>query len=232
MNFGFETPNIGSYQYNPSGGSWTFSAQSGANGSGITANNSLFNTGNPNVPQGIQSAFLQGTGVVSQAVSGFIPGLKYTMTFAAAQRATYQNGGQTWNLKLDNSVVKNFSSSASATNYLDYTTNFTATAATHTLAFVGTDLLGGDNTVFLDNVRLVSAPSLVPPLLGSQRSGGQLQLFWAADHFGWHLEIQTNSLNSGLNTNWVAVPGSQLTNIFSVPLDVQNGSVFLRLVYP
>lgn len=232
LNFGFEAPSISTYQYNPGGASWTFTAQSGANGSGITANNSLFNTGNPVAPQGIQSAFLQGTGNISQTINGFVPGLKYNVTFAAAQRATYQNGGQTWNFKLDNTVVKNFSSPANATNYLDYSTNFTATATAHTLTFAGTDLLGGDNTVFLDNIRLVSAPSLVPPQLGWQRAGGQLQLFWAADHFGWHLEMQANPSGTGLGTNWISVPGSQLTNLSSIPIDSGNGNVFLRLVYP
>ena len=232
LNFSFETPGIGTFQYNPSGGSWTFSAQSGANGSGITANNSLFSNANTNAPNGIQSAFLQGTGNISQAISGFFPGLKYAVTFAAAQRATYQNGGQTWSLKVDNTVIRSFSPPLSATNYLDYTTNFTASAPTHTLAFVGTDLLGGDNTVFLDNVRIIPAPSLVPPQLGWQFANSRLQLSWPPDHFGWHLEMQTNPPGFGLGMNWSAVPGSQLTNVFSVPIDAASGSVFLRLVYP
>ena len=59
-NPGFETPVISAYQYNPSGGGWTFTAQSGANGSGISANGSAFTTGNPVAPQGSQVAFLQG----------------------------------------------------------------------------------------------------------------------------------------------------------------------------
>jgi hypothetical protein len=232
LNFGFETPNVSSYQYNPSGGSWTFNAQSGANGSGITANNSLFTTGNPNAPQGIQVAFLQGTGSIAQAVSGFVPGLKYKVTFAAAQRATYQNGGQTWSLKIDNTVLGSFSSAVGATNYVDCTTNFTASATTHTVAFVGTDLHGSDNTVFLDNVRLTPSPALTPPQIGWQMANDQIQLTWPLDHYGWHLEAQTNPAGVGLGTNWSAVPGSQMTNVFTLPIDVGNGSVFLRLVYP
>jgi hypothetical protein len=231
-NFGFETPSIGTFQYNPSGGSWTFMAQSGANGSGITANNSLFTTGNPNAPQGIQSAFLQGLGSISQAISGFVPGLKYTVTFAAAQRATFQHGGQTWSLKVDNTVIRNFSTLVTATNYADFTTNFTATAAIHTLAFVGTDLLGGDNSVFLDNVRITPAPSLTPPQVGWQIAGGQIQFSWPVDHYGWHLEIQANAPGTGLGTNWTALPGSQTTNMFAAPINYGNGSVFFRLAYP
>jgi hypothetical protein len=207
-------------------------AQSGANGSGITANNSLFTTGNPNAPQGIQSAFLQGLGSISQAISGFVPGLKYTVTFAAAQRATFQHGGQTWSLKVDNTVIRNFSTLVTATNYADFTTNFTATAAIHTLAFVGTDLLGGDNSVFLDNVRITPAPSLTPPQVGWQIAGGQIQFSWPVDHYGWHLEIQANAPGTGLGTNWTALPGSQTTNMFAAPINYGNGSVFFRLAYP
>ena len=232
FNFGFETPTTSTYQYNPSGGSWSFMAQSGNNGSGITANNSLFSTGNPVTPQGIQSAFLQSTSTITQAISGFVPGVKYSVTFAAAQRATFQHGGQTWSLKLDGTVFGNYSTAASATNYADFTTNFTATAATHTLAFVGTDLLGGDNTVFLDNVRIAPAPSLTPPQLGWNLSSGQIQFSWPLDHFGWHLEMQTNPIGLGLGTNWIAVIGSQATNLFAAPINTANGSAFFRLIYP
>jgi hypothetical protein len=102
-NFGFETPNLGAgnYQYDPSGGSWTFGGSPG-NGSGLVANGSGF--GNPNVPQGGQAAFVQGNGTMSQAISGLIPGTTYTITFSAAQRP---GNSQTWNLKMDDAVVAN-----------------------------------------------------------------------------------------------------------------------------
>lgn len=44
---------------------------------------------------------------------------------------------------------------------MDYTASFVATATNHTLTFVGTDLVGGDNTVFIDHVRF-SPP--IPPV--------------------------------------------------------------------
>src|SRR5439155_6514532 len=58
LNTGFETPSIGSgnYQYNPTGGSWTFSS-GGSNFCGLVANGSGFN--NPNAPEGVQAAFVQ-----------------------------------------------------------------------------------------------------------------------------------------------------------------------------
>jgi hypothetical protein len=230
-NSGFETPAVSTYEYNPSGASWTFTAQSGNNGSGITANGSLFDSSNPNAPEGVQVAFLQSTSTISQAIFGFVPGAKYAVTFSAAQRAgQYEHGGQTWNLKLDNLVLTSYSPAATATNYVDYTTHFTATAATHTLSFVGTDLLGGDNTVFLDNVRIALAPALTPVQLGLQvanpPSGNQMQLSWPADHTGWRLQMQTN----GLGTNWVSVLNANYLNTMLQPMT--NSSAFFRLVYP
>jgi Bacterial alpha-L-rhamnosidase 6 hairpin glycosidase domain/Alpha-L-rhamnosidase N-terminal domain/Bacterial alpha-L-rhamnosidase C-terminal domain/Bacterial alpha-L-rhamnosidase concanavalin-like domain/F5/8 type C domain/Protein of unknown function (DUF642) len=231
FNFGFETPKVSTFQYNPSGSSWTFTAQSGNNGAGITPNGTLFNSSNPNAPEGVQVAFLQSTSTISQAISGFVPGAKYAVTFSAAQRAgQYQHGGQTWNLKLDNSVVASYAPPATATSYVDYTTNFTATAATHTLVFAGTDLLGGDNTVFLDNVRIAPSPSLTAVQLGLQLanipSGNQFQLSWPADHTGWRLQMQTN----GLGTNWVSVLNADYVNALLLPMT--SASAFFRLVYP
>jgi hypothetical protein len=63
-------------------------------------------------------------------------------------------------------------------------------------------------------------------------SGGILHLSWPADHTGWTLQSQTNSRNSGLGTNWAAVPGSTTVNSMNLPIDPANGSVFFRMVYP
>ena len=115
FNFGFETPKVSAYAYNPAGAAWTFTAQADKNGSGITANGSLFNSSNPNAPEGVQVAFLQSTSTIAQAISGFIPGAKYAVTFSAAERAgQYQNGGQTWNLKLDNLILASYRPAAAA----------------------------------------------------------------------------------------------------------------------
>ncbi|HLP77108.1 MAG TPA: family 78 glycoside hydrolase catalytic domain, partial [Candidatus Paceibacterota bacterium] len=161
FNSGFEAPAFSTFQYSPSGGMWMFSAQSGNNGSGITANGSLFNSSNPNAPEGAQVAFLQGFSTIAQIISGFVPGANYTVTFSAAQRAgQFQQSRQTWDLRLDGAVIASYGPAATATSFADYTAGFTATAAAHTLSFVGTDLPGGDNTVFLDNVRIVPAPSV------------------------------------------------------------------------
>jgi hypothetical protein len=75
-------------------------------------------------------------------------------------------------------------------------------------------------------------PSLASTSLAARISGSQLQLSWPQNHLGWSLQIQTNSLSTGLGTNWAAVPNSQLTNQIFIPVNPANGSVFLRLIYP
>jgi hypothetical protein len=232
LNFSFETPNVGTYQYNPSGASWTFTAQSGANGSGISANKSAFTSGNPNAPQGSQIAFLQGTGSFSQTLLGLIVGAIYQITFAAAERNNIygQQVGQTWQLRLDGTTIGTYAPPESATNYLTYSASFSpTTSGNHTLAFVGSNANGGDNTVFIDNIQLFLVPALTPPNFVGQLANGQIHISWPADHTGWRLQVQTNSL---LSTNWFTVLGSTPTNQFITPIDLANGSVFFRLAYP
>jgi hypothetical protein len=233
-NYGFETPVTSTYQYAPTGGSWSFTPLSGTSGSGISANGSAFTSGNPNAPQGVQVAFLQGTGSISQALMGLIVGAIYQITFAAAQRNNIYGAqtGETWQMKLAGKTIGSYAPPESAQSYVTYSATFTAPAGNPTLAFVGTDANGGDNTVFIDDVQLGLSPSLTPPQLGWQMTGGQVQIFWPADHAGWSLELQDNPLNAGLGTNWVTVSGSNLTNAFVFPMDPAGGSVFFRLVYP
>jgi hypothetical protein len=235
-NFGFETPSISTYRYNPSGGNWTFTAQSGSTGSGISANGSAFTSANPSTLQGVQVAFLQGTATISQTtLLGLIAGAIYQVTFSAAQRNNIygQQAGQTWQLLLDGTPIGTYAPPESAQSYADYRATFTAsTASSHTISFVGTNTNGGDNTVFIDNVRLALAPSLALPHLACQVAGGQIQLLWPPDHAGWELQEQTNSLNLGLGANWTSVLGSALTNQFVLPGGLANSSVFFRLTYP
>ena len=175
-NFGFETPGIGSgnYRYDPTGGSWTFAGAS-PNGSGIVGNGSLF--GNPNAPQGVQAAFVQEYGTISQAISGFTPGVNYSISFLAAER--YGNA-QSWNVTVNGVVIASFNPGPGAASYSDYAATFTATAPTQTVAFVGTDLAGGDKTVFIDNVCIITPYPLAPPSLNLQQAGGNLVLNWSS----------------------------------------------------
>ena len=59
-----------------------------------------------------------------------------------------------------------------------------------------------------------------------------LQLSWPADHLGWHLQSQTNSLSAGVGTNWTTISGSDTTNSATISIDHSQPAVFYRLVYP
>ena len=68
--------------------------------------------------------------------------------------------------------------------------------------------------------------------MNTANAGGQLQIFWPADHTGWQLQSQTNNLTGRLGTNWINVPASMQSNQMTVPLNSTNSSVFFRLVRP
>jgi hypothetical protein len=138
-------PTVSGYQYAPSGATWAFSSSAGIAAIG-------------NAPQGSQVGFIDAVGSISQPLSGLVIGSTYTLTFSAAQRASGQNGGESWNVTLDGNILGSFNPGPSATAYSDYSVTFVASAATQNLAFAGTDLAGGDNMVMIDNVRLAAGP--------------------------------------------------------------------------
>jgi hypothetical protein len=61
---------------------------------------------------------------------------------------------------------------------------------------------------------------------------GQLQLAWPQDHTGWILQAQTNSPDDGLGSVWTTIPSSTVTNVYAVPVNTADGSVFFRLMAP
>jgi autotransporter-associated beta strand protein len=90
-------------------------------------------------------------------------------------------------------------------------------------------LVNSGNQIVLADVAVVAASS---PQISVTPGSQQLQVTWPADHTGWRLEAQTNSLNSGLGTNWFTVSDSAATNQIILPVITTNGGVFYRLVYP
>ena len=155
---GFEAPSVGSgpsgYQYQPAGGPWSF-PPSASGGSGLTGNGSAF--GSPPAPEGGQAAFLQDQGALSQALSGFVAGTQYTLTVSAAERDYLGVNTQSVAVQLDGQTVGVVT--PSGTSYQDYTVGpFTAGPGGHTLSFVGL-VSTGDNTAFLDDVRLAASAS-------------------------------------------------------------------------
>jgi hypothetical protein len=146
---GFESPAVGAgaFQYDPAGGPWAF-----VGGAGIAGNGSGFTAGNPNAPEGAQVAFLQRTGSFSQTVTNLAAG-SYVLTFQAAQRGNFQAARQDFRVLVDGAVVGSFT--PSGTGYAGFTTAvFTVAAGAHTITFQGLDSAGGDNTAFIDDVRL------------------------------------------------------------------------------
>jgi len=89
------------------------------------------------------------------------------------------------------------------------------------------------NTLATDGIlRLVSTVNTTPTNITLVVAGNQLTLSWPPDHLGWRLQVQTNSINVGLRTNWVDVAGSTTVSNVSVTINRANGTVFYRMVYP
>jgi hypothetical protein len=69
-----------------------------------------------------------------------------------------------------------------------------------------------------------------PPNLSISSSGSALQLSWPADHTGWLLQQNTNSL---ADTNaWFTLSNSVVTNMATIPIPADASQVFFRLTYP
>ncbi len=110
------------------------------------------------------------------------------------------------------------------------------------LAFTDTGLANGityyyvvsATNVFGESTNSVEASahpvSLVPVPLSFTAGGNALTLNWPADHLGWRLEMNTNSL--AVSAAWVTVTNSTATNQVSIPINALNGNAFFRLSYP
>jgi autotransporter-associated beta strand protein len=90
--------------------------------------------------------------------------------------------------------------------------------------------LGWTNNLTVDgSISVIQAFNPNPTNITFQTGGGNLTLNWPADHTGWQLQVQTNSLTG---TNWANVDGSTSVNQWVMPIDPANASVFYRLVLP
>ncbi len=106
-------------------------------------------------------------------------------------------------------------------------TNLPVTTGNGSITYVWTNRLAIDGTI---QVLLgVSNLNTTPTNITATVSGNVVNLAWPADHTGWYLQIQTNSLSTGLNNNWVTLPGSQLVNSTNMSINPANGSVFYRM---
>jgi autotransporter-associated beta strand protein len=94
--------------------------------------------------------------------------------------------------------------------------------------------LAWTNNLALDgSIGVVQSVALNPTNIMFSVSGGTLTLSWPADHLGWHLQMQTNTLAVGLqSTGWVVIPGTDLVTQTNFPISSTNPAVFYRLTYP
>jgi streptogramin lyase len=149
---GFEVPAIGSAVAvtAPAGSPWIFAGKSG-----YAANKSTLTSSNPPAPQGKQVLFLEQGNAIAQQDIDFAGGA-YTIGFQAAQRGSGNAHDQTFRVLLDNAVISSFNNFTGSTYALQLTSPFNVQAGVHTLAFVGTDLNGGDCTVLIDQVSVIA----------------------------------------------------------------------------
>ncbi len=79
---------------------------------------------------------------------------------------------------------------------------------------------------------VIAGVNTTPTNITTSVSGNVLTLSWPTDHLGWRLQVQTNSLSTGLNTNWSDVAGAASVNSVTNTINPANGAVFYRMIYP
>ena len=149
VNPSFESPfQSGGYQYNPTGAGvgWTFSSTSGIQGNGSAWNAVA-------APDGVQTAFVQMTGTISQTLS--LNAGSYTLSFRAAQRTCC--GVQPVKVTVDGTQIGSLVSPASG-SFAAFSIPFSVSGSgSHTIVFAGTD--PNDRTTFIDAVTLGTGSS-------------------------------------------------------------------------
>jgi fibronectin-binding autotransporter adhesin len=115
-----------------------------------------------------------------------------------------------------------------STNVTAFTTvNLPAKSASGAVSYTWQNNIAVDGSIKV----LSGAPNLTPTNLVASVNSGQLTLSWPANHIGWTLQVQTNTIAVGLSTNWTDVPGSTTVDSITVPVGTTNGAVFYRLTY-
>ncbi len=130
-------------------------------------------------------------------------------------------------------VINNISSSPLTTN--DTFQLFSANATTGNFASIAGSPGAGLAYIFssASGVLSIVASGIAgnPTNITFTVSGNILSLSWPADHLGWTLQSQTNSLTVGLSTNWVDVAGSAFLTSTNLTMN-PNGVAFFRLRHP
>ena len=145
-NGGFEAPAITGFVMNPQPNVWVFTG----GGAGMQANGSAF--GAKTAPEGVQTALFQQAASISQTMD--LPAGNYAISFKVAQRGAQ---AQTFEVYFDTKLIGKVQP-ATADFELFVSDTFTATAGSHKITITGTNAKGGDNSGFVDDVKLVYRP--------------------------------------------------------------------------
>jgi hypothetical protein len=221
--------------YNPATGSWTLTDS--LNNARYEATATLLPSGQVLVAGGENSS---GAPLSSTELYNYVSTSTAATVTPCGLTATAGDGKVmlTWNAPGNATGYNVASSTAISGPYAIIATNL------NTLFFTNTGLSNGTTYYFVvsavnaagvssNSVPVSALPfSMAAPFFNIALSGGQTQLIWPSANTGWSLQVQTNTLNTGMGNNWVTVPGSMLTNQMSFPINPANESVFFRLVYP
>jgi autotransporter-associated beta strand protein len=84
------------------------------------------------------------------------------------------------------------------------------------------------------SIQVLTAPAIAsnPTNITLNVSGNTLTLSWPADHLGWILQVQTNSLATGLSANWSDLADTWLVTATNFTINPAAPTVFYRLRHP
>ncbi|HAB18500.1 MAG TPA: hypothetical protein DCE44_18920, partial [Verrucomicrobiales bacterium] len=177
---------------------------------------------NGTIPEQDHVGFLQGEGsAISQLIIGVVPNTEYSLTFAYNAPT---GSAPRLQVKVGEAVVseENVTPVGGANPYATKTVKFTPTEVTARITF--TQVAAGDQTVVLDDIRLVglTAPPLTPlefsPIVGELSPGQTLAVTLTippeANATG-PFEVQLRSANSGVATLPAANEEGVLTVAFT-----------------
>lgn len=157
-------------------------------------------------------------------------GINKTLTIPVTAIGTPPIGFVWTNVTAGGSVVASGVTNATTLNATLNYANIPASWNSNQLELIVTNAYGSTNSFF--TLSLTNTVNLHPTNIVFSVTGGNLTLSWPSDHTGWQLQAQTNSLAVGLSTNWSNVPNSTNVNQVTIPINLTNGGVFYRLIYP
>jgi len=174
--------------------------------------------------------FLQSNGTfVSQTVSGFTAGQKYTLIFDVNARNCCTNDPSSYRASFDDSplVEEEITPVGVGMPFITKYVVFTPTATEGVLKFEHTTATG-DHTLLLDNVRIVPGVVVASPRLNAQvATGNTFRIAWPADAAKFKLQ-STSSLSANWSdvTSSIVVEGTE--NV--VTEAIGSGNRFYRLI--